>query len=88
MKDEFGRKNEEDEFLKGIKTDQDANEDPLNEKKEEKSKVEDEENEVVCPHGYELGVDYLDEDECGDCEGGPYEACMKAHKLLRRNKKK
>jgi len=75
-----------------LKEDADEEDDPPFESRkkkiEKKVEEEDEKDEVVCPHGYELGVDYLSEDECGDCQGEEYTACLKAHKLLRKNKKK
>lgn len=56
-------------------------------KKTEKKEDEEEEGEEVCPHSYEIGVDYLEKEECEDCQGSIYRTCMQAHKRLRRERK-
>ena len=40
-----------------------------------------------CPFGYEMGVDYLTQEECEECEGDYFTNCVKKHRILKKEKK-
>jgi hypothetical protein len=40
-----------------------------------------------CPFGYEMGVDYLTQEECEECEGDYFTNCVKKHRMLKKERK-